>query len=310
GPGHQLAHETLEAAGEEKDEMGEFKQSASVRLIAKWTGLDLRRAYWLCLVSNFVVIACLLIWAGRKFLPGIFRDRTAAIQKAMQEAQKASEEARRKLADIESRLMRLDAEIGAIRDEAEKEGSAEEERIKRAAEEDARKIVASAEQEIAAAAKAARRQLTAYAADLAVGLAQKQIHVDAATDQALVRGFAGQMDAAPRGPGADNARADGRRDMDVEKEGREGMASVASTYARAFADVVLSKKLDAQRATGELRQIAELLAESADLRRVWENPAILAEQKRGLLDAIAQRGGIEKAVRNLVAVLIDHHRVK
>src|ERR1700721_2879403 len=88
------------------------------------------------------------------------------------------------------------------------------------------------------------------------------------------------------------------------------MASVASTYARAFADVVLSKKLDAQRATGELRQIAELLAESADLRRVWENPAIPAEQKRGLLDAIAQRGGIEKAVRNLVAVLIDHHRVK
>src|SRR5580704_16721680 len=81
------------------------------------------------------------------------------------------------------------------------------------------------------------------------------------------------------------------------------MASVASTYARAFADVVLSKKLDAQRATGELRQIAELLAESADLRRVWENPAIPAEQKRGLLDAIAQRGGIEKAVRNLVAVI-------
>jgi F-type H+-transporting ATPase subunit delta len=88
------------------------------------------------------------------------------------------------------------------------------------------------------------------------------------------------------------------------------MASVASTYARAFADVVLSTKLDAQRATGELRQIAELLAESADLRRVWENPAIPAEQKRGLLVAIAQRDGIEKAVRNLVAVLIDHHRVK
>jgi F-type H+-transporting ATPase subunit b len=200
GPGHQLAHETREAAGEEKDEMGEFKQSGSVRLIAKWTGLDLQRAYWLSVVSNFVVIACLLVWAGRKYLPGIFRDRTAAIQKAMQEAQQASEEARRQLADIESRLMRLDAEIGAIRDEAEKEGSAEAERIKRAAEEDARKIVASAEQEIAAAAKAARRQLTAYAADLAVGLAEKQIHVDAATDQTLVRGFAEQLDAPPRGP--------------------------------------------------------------------------------------------------------------
>jgi len=222
GPGHQLAHETREAAGEEKDEFGEFKQSGSVRLIAKWTGLGLQRAYWLSLVSNFLVIAGVLFWAGRRFLPGIFRDRTAAIQKAMQEAQKASEEARRKLADIESRLMKLDAEIGAIRDEAQKEGLAEAERIKRAAEEDARKIVASAEQEIASAAKAARRQLTAYAADLAVGLAQKQIHVDAATDQALVRGFAGQMDAAPRGPGADNARADGRMDMDMDinKDGR------------------------------------------------------------------------------------------
>jgi len=53
--------------------------------------------------------------------------------------------------------------------------------------------VASAEQEIAAAAKAARRQLTAYAADLAVGLARKQIHVDPATDQALVRYFSGQL---------------------------------------------------------------------------------------------------------------------
>ena len=51
-----------------------------------------------------------------------------------------------------------------------------------------------------AAAKAARRELTAYAADLAVGLAQKQIRVDAATDQALVREFAGQLAASPDGP--------------------------------------------------------------------------------------------------------------
>jgi len=87
------------------------------------------------------------------------------------------------------------------------------------------------------------------------------------------------------------------------------MASVASTYARAFADVVLSEKLDAQRAIGGLRRIAGLLAESVELRRVWENPAIPADQKRKLLDAIVRRDGIEKPVRNLVAVLIDHRRV-
>src|ERR1700676_3718366 len=88
------------------------------------------------------------------------------------------------------------------------------------------------------------------------------------------------------------------------------MASVASTYARAFADVVLSAHLDASRAVGGLHEIARLLAESADLRRVWENPAVPAEQKRNLLDAIVQREGIDRQVRNLVAVLIDHRRVQ
>ena len=88
------------------------------------------------------------------------------------------------------------------------------------------------------------------------------------------------------------------------------MASVASTYARAFADVVLGARLDANRALGGLRRIAGLLAESTELRRVWENPAVPADQKRRLLDAIVRREGIEKPVRNLVAVLIDHRRVQ
>jgi F-type H+-transporting ATPase subunit b len=157
----------------------------------------------LSILLNFAVIAAVLIWVGRKKLPGMFRDRTAAIQKAMQEAQKASEEARRRLAEIESRLMKLDVEIGMMRDATEREAAAEEERILAAAQEDARKIVAAAEQEIAAAAKAARRQLTAHAADLAVGLAQKQIRVDAATDQTLVRNFARDLGAGPDDRGKD-----------------------------------------------------------------------------------------------------------
>jgi F-type H+-transporting ATPase subunit delta len=86
------------------------------------------------------------------------------------------------------------------------------------------------------------------------------------------------------------------------------MASVAGTYARAFADVVVDSHLDVDRSIAELRMIASLLAESSDLRRVWENPAIPAEQKRHVLDVIAERDGISKQVRNLVAVLIDHRR--
>lgn len=87
------------------------------------------------------------------------------------------------------------------------------------------------------------------------------------------------------------------------------MASVANTYARAFADVVFDERLDAARATAGLRSVAALFEQSVDLRRVWENPAVPVEQKRKLLDAIVQREGIDRPVRNLVAVLIDHRRL-
>jgi F-type H+-transporting ATPase subunit b len=193
GFARQLTHETREAAGEEKDETAEFKKSPSVQFIARITGLSIPHAYMLSVFFNFGVVALIIIWALGKYLPRVFSARTAAIQKAMQEAQKASEEARRKLAEIESRLKKLDVEIDMMRDSAEREAAEEEARIRAAAEEDKRKILEAAQHEISAATKSARRELTAYAADLAVGLAKKQIRVDAATDQALLRNFAGEL---------------------------------------------------------------------------------------------------------------------
>lgn len=82
---------------------------------------------------------------------------------------------------------------------AEKDAEGEEGRIRKAAEEDIRKVVQSAEQEIAAAAKQARRELMAHTADLAVALARKQIQVDTATDQGLVRNFAGRLSSGNGG---------------------------------------------------------------------------------------------------------------
>jgi F-type H+-transporting ATPase subunit b len=201
GFAQQLTRETREAAGEDKDEKAQFRESPSVQLIARITGLSTTHAYFLSIFLNFAIIVALIAWGAGKFLPGAFRARTAAIQKAMQEAQKASEEARRRLAEIESRLKKLDVEIGMMRDSAEKEAAVEEARIQAAAREDTRKIVEGAQHEIAAAAKTARRELTAYAADLAVGLAQRQIHVDAATDKTLVRQFASELASAKAGNG-------------------------------------------------------------------------------------------------------------
>src|SRR5258705_8182857 len=122
---------------------------------------------------NFDVDAAVIIWFAKKNLPAMFRSRTASIQKALEEARKTSQEAKRRLSNIEARLSKLDVEIGEMRWAGEQEAANEEVRIKAAAEEDARKIVEAAEQEIIAAAKLARRELKAYAADLAAAPAER-----------------------------------------------------------------------------------------------------------------------------------------
>jgi len=89
------------------------------------------------------------------------------------------------------------------------------------------------------------------------------------------------------------------------------MASVVGTYARAFADVVMTGRshLDPARALQELHAIDALLQESDQLRRVLENPSIPGDRKRAVLDAITARLGTTRQVRNFVAVLTDNRRL-
>jgi F-type H+-transporting ATPase subunit delta len=87
------------------------------------------------------------------------------------------------------------------------------------------------------------------------------------------------------------------------------MAAVTNRYARAFADVVFDRKLDSTRVVQELHAFIDLMQQSTELRRVLENPAIPAGQKRSLLDAITGRLGLLREVRNFLAILIDHQRI-
>ena len=88
------------------------------------------------------------------------------------------------------------------------------------------------------------------------------------------------------------------------------MASVAIRYARAFADVVIDLKLDPNQVREEMRSLAEIVVENQNLRNVWDNPAVSRAEKNRLLDAIAQRAGLITPVRNFMAVLIEHGRVR
>lgn len=88
------------------------------------------------------------------------------------------------------------------------------------------------------------------------------------------------------------------------------MASVTSRYARAFAEVVVDRRMNAEKSVEELDSIAGLIESNTDLRNVLQNPAVPRAQKLKLLDAIVGRMGASKELRNFVAVLVDHHRAR
>jgi len=85
--------------------------------------------------------------------------------------------------------------------------------------------------------------------------------------------------------------------------------SVFSRYARAFADVVVEKKLDPRKTEDELGTFVGIVESVPDLRTVWESPSVDARQKRAVLDRIIAHIGGSRMLRNFMAVLIDHRRV-
>lgn len=87
------------------------------------------------------------------------------------------------------------------------------------------------------------------------------------------------------------------------------MAAIASRYARAFAEVVIDRRIEPEQALRELGDVAALLKSSAELRTVLQNPSVEHKQKLGLLDKIISSLGGSRALRNFVAVLIDQHRI-
>jgi F0F1-type ATP synthase membrane subunit b/b' len=194
--GKELAEASKAAEGEgseKEDQTTGLKHSVAVRWIAKTTGMSVETAYWIAMVFNFAIVILGVAWLMKSSLPGYFRSRNQQIQRGNEEARAASADAQRRLTDVEARLSRMDAEVAEIRAMAEKESAAEEARIRAAAEADVKRIMESAEQEIDAAGRQARRDLKGLAAGLAVDLAAGKLHVDAETDESLVRNFVSQL---------------------------------------------------------------------------------------------------------------------
>jgi F-type H+-transporting ATPase subunit b len=170
-------------------EYTDLKLSSSVRRLAHAAGLSPEATFRLCWGFNFSLMVALMLWKGWPLLTAAFEARSGSIRRAIDEAQHLSEEARKRLAEVERRWAQLDSEIAAIRERAEAQMSNEEQILSTTTTEDIRRIMEYAKFEIDRAAQRARDKLKASTAGLAVSLARQSIRIDEKSDQGLVKGF-------------------------------------------------------------------------------------------------------------------------
>ena len=124
---------------------------------------------------NLVIVISVLVWAVRKPLSAFYAGRSQSIRDQLDEAQQARLEAEAKLAEMQSRMSRLDDELRELKAAAEKEAQEEYERLIAGAERDGEKIVERARQEIEGMTRAAQLDLKEHVAELSVQLAEEKI---------------------------------------------------------------------------------------------------------------------------------------
>lgn len=104
-----------------------------------------------------------------------FKSRREAIRRELARAQQERDAALAKLKEVDERLARLDSEVSAIQEQAQREAAEESERIARATEAEIVKLGEQAQREIERAGKTARHELRRYTAEQSVRLAEDMI---------------------------------------------------------------------------------------------------------------------------------------
>jgi F-type H+-transporting ATPase subunit b len=187
------AANSVEKNQQEQDENDEYRKSPTVQAFGAKLGLNPSQAATAFTLVNFSLLAIGVLYALAKLLPKKFRERSSAIQRNLVDARTATQEATARLSSVEDRLGRLDEQIAVLKQQAVTDSANDEVRIKASVEEESKKIIAAAEQEIQSAATMARRDLQRYAAELAIEQASHRLTVNAETDRLLVQGFAQRL---------------------------------------------------------------------------------------------------------------------
>lgn len=128
--------------------------------------------------GNLLLFVGVLYLLLRRSIKEGMQARREGIRRDLMRAQEERNAALAKLEEVEARLSKLDAEVASVREQSQKDAQAEQERIARSTEEDARKLREQAVREIESAGKAARQDLRSFAAEQSVRLAEEMIRRD------------------------------------------------------------------------------------------------------------------------------------
>lgn len=148
---------------------------------------------------NFAIVAGLIAWVFLKLTPPFFRKNAGAISSAITKATAAKDEADRQLREAEAQLASLEQQVAQLRAAAQGEAAAEAERIRSLTQLDAGKIGIAASAEIEAAERAARLELKAIAANLAVDGAESLLaqQLTPQAQESLVAAFVKSLEGRP-----------------------------------------------------------------------------------------------------------------
>jgi len=148
---------------------------------------------------HFVILAGLSYWVFAKLLPPMFRRNADNISAAIAKATAAKAEAEKQLQNAAAKLANLEKEIAEFRAIAQREASAEIERLRTVTKGDVEKIGTAAKAEIEAAERAARVELKALAAKLAVDGAESLVarQMTPSVQEALISQFVQSLQGRP-----------------------------------------------------------------------------------------------------------------
>jgi len=124
---------------------------------------------------NLAVFVGAAIYILRKPIAAALAARGESIRREIKQAEEEKKAAEEKLAEADAQLVHLDADVKAVRQQAEKEAALERERLAVAAETEIQKLQSQADRELETARKVAKKELRQFLATRSLNLAKATV---------------------------------------------------------------------------------------------------------------------------------------